>query len=200
MWSVFKYILKINTSIKFDLLFIFKIIDVDWKVVKMTDKGTLRCPKELDSDGNWIAKQPRKAANKYEFCQRKLTRSITRLMNLYNDFGDGMQSNIGGKFAQYSKYKFTIFSFSAVDFAQRPIYSIMEQAYLEILNNYDTRDDHFPDYVPFFQRFVLPMALQQSDYNPDLIRTAPTAFPPGVDPNKANFVTKSVPIKWKYEG
>ena len=165
----------------------------------MTDKGTLRCPKELDSDGNWIAKQPRKAANKYEFCPRKLTGSITRLYKLYADF-ENMQNNIGGKFAKFSLNKFIIFSFSAVDFAQTPIYSIMEQAYLEILNNYETRDEHFPDYVPFFQRFVLPMALQQSDYNPDLIRTAPTAFPPSVDPNEASFVTKSIPIKWKYEG
>ena len=71
------------------------MIDVDWKVVKMTDKGTLRCPTELDSDGNWIAKQPRKAANKYEFCPRKLTGSITRLYKLYADF-ENMQNNIGG--------------------------------------------------------------------------------------------------------
>ena len=90
--------------------------------------------------------------------------------------------------------------FLAVDFTQTPIYSIMEEAYLEILNNYETRDEHFPDFVPFFQRFVLPMALQQSNYNPDLIRTAPTAFPPSIDPNEVNFVTKSVSIKWKYEG
>ena len=73
----------------------FKIVDVDWKVVKMTDKGTLRCPKELDSEGNWIAKQPRKSPVKYEFCQRKNSGSITRLMNLYKDF-EKVQNNIKG--------------------------------------------------------------------------------------------------------
>ena len=93
--------------------------------------------------------------------------------------------------------KFSILS--AMDFVQTPIYSIMEEAYLEILNNYDTKDDHFPIYVAFFQSQVLPMVLQTSNYNPDLIRIAPTPFPPKVDPSEASFVSKSVHIKWKYE-
>ena len=67
---------------------LFKNLDVDWRVVKMTDKGTLRCPTELNSEGNWISKQPRKAINKkYKICKRTLSERIHRLMALYKDFG-----------------------------------------------------------------------------------------------------------------
>ena len=88
--------------------------------------------------------------------------------------------------------------FSAEDFVQTPIYSLMEKAYLNILNNFDTLDEHYPDFVSFFQCRVLPIALQSGNFNQDLVRVAPTAFPPSVNPSEVTFVTKTVPIQWKY--
>ena len=90
----------------------------------------------------------------------------------------------------------TCFSyFSAEDFVQTPIYSLMEKAYLNILNNFDTLDEHYPDFVSFFQCRVLPIALQSGNFNQDLVRVAPTAFPPSVDPSEVNFVSKTVSDK-----
>ena len=73
----------------------------------------------------------------------------------------------------------------------------MEKAYLGILDNFDTRDEHFPDYVSAFQGKLLSSVLQ-TDYNPKLIRSAPTSFPPYVNPEEVNFVTKTVTVDWKY--
>ena len=86
---------------------------------------------------------------------------------------------------------------SGTEFVKAPIYDIMERAYLGILDNFDTRDEHFPDYVPAFQGKILSSVLQ-TDYNPKLIRNAPTTFPPYVNPEEVNFVTKTITIDWKY--
>ena len=74
----------------------------------------------------------------------------------------------------------------------------MEKAYLGILDNFDTRDEHFPEYVSAFQGKLLSSVLQP-DYNPKLIRSAPTTFPPSVNPAEVNFVTKTVKVDWKYK-
>ena len=39
----------------------------------------------------------------------------------------------------------------------------------------------------------------QTDYNPKLIRSAPTTFPPYVNPEDVNFVTKTIQVDWKYK-
>ena len=87
---------------------------------------------------------------------------------------------------------------SETEFVKAPIYDIMERAYLGILDNFDTRDEHFPDYVSAFQGKILSSVLQTIDYNPKLIRNAPTTFPPYVNPEEVNFVTKTITIDWKY--
>lgn len=76
---------------------------------------------------------------------------------------------------------------------------MMEKAYLNILNNFDKLDQHFPDFVPMFQSRILPLVLQSSNYNKELVRTAPAAFPPKIDASEADFVTKTVPIKVDYK-
>ena len=72
----------------------------------------------------------------------------------------------------------------------------MEKAYLGILDNFDTRDEHFPEYVSAFQGKLLSSVLQ-TDYNPKLIRSAPTTFPPSVNPEEVNFVRKTVKVDGK---
>ena len=51
--------------------------------------------------------------------------------------------------------------------------------------------------MPAFQGKILSSVLQ-TDYNPKLIRNAPTTFPPYVNPEEVNFVTKTITIDWKY--
>ena len=74
----------------------------------------------------------------------------------------------------------------------------MEKAYLGILDNYDIRDKHYPDFVSFFQSRILPSILQ-TDYNPKLIRKAPASFPPDVSLEEVKIVTKTMKVDWKYE-
>ena len=88
--------------------------------------------------------------------------------------------------------------YSGTEFVKSPIYDIMENAYLGILDNYDIRDKHYPDFVSFFQNQFLPSVLQ-TDYNSKLIRKAPTTFPPDVNSEEVNFVTKTMKVDWKYE-
>ena len=88
--------------------------------------------------------------------------------------------------------------YSGTEFVKSPIYDIMENAYLGILDNYDNRDEHYPDYVSFFQSNLLPSVLQ-TDYNLKLITKAPKTFPPDVNPDEVNFVTKTMNVDWKYE-
>ena len=88
---------------------------------------------------------------------------------------------------------------SGSEFTKFPIYEIMEKAYLGILDNYETRNGHFPDFVSFFQSKILPAVLQ-TNYNSKLLRKAPTAFPPDVNPEGINFVKKTIKVDWKYKG
>ena len=87
---------------------------------------------------------------------------------------------------------------AGTEFVKTPIYDIMEKAYLGILDNYDIRDKHYPDYVSFFQNQFLPSVLQ-TDYNSKLIRKLPASFPPDINPEEVKFVTKTIKVDWKYE-
>ena len=79
-----------------------------------------------------------------------------------------------------------------------PIYEIIEQAYLGILDNYEIRNGNYPEFVSFFQSKILPAVLQ-TNYNSKLLRKAPTTFPPGVNPEEVNYVTKTIKVDWKYK-
>ena len=84
------------------------------------------------------------------------------------------------------------------EFTKFPIYEVMEKAYLGILDNYETRNGHYPDFVSFFQSTILPAVLQ-TNYNSKLIRKAPTTFPPDINPEEVNYVTKIIKVDWKYK-
>ena len=87
---------------------------------------------------------------------------------------------------------------SGSEFKKYPIYEIFEKAYLGILDNYETRNGHYPDFVSFFQSKILPAVLQ-TNYNSKLLRKAPTTFPPDVNPEGINFVKKTIKVDWKYK-
>ena len=84
------------------------------------------------------------------------------------------------------------------EFTKFPIYEVMEKAYLGILDNYESRNGHYPDFVSFFQSIILPAVLQ-TNYNSKLLRKAPTTFPPDVNPEDINYVTKTIKVDWKYK-
>ena len=87
---------------------------------------------------------------------------------------------------------------SGSEFTKFPIYEIFEKAYLGILDDYETKNGYYPEFVSFFQSKILPAVLQ-SNYNSKLIRKAPTTFPPDINPEEVNYVTKIIKVDWKYK-
>ena len=110
--------------------------------------------------------------------------ATTRLYNFYDSYA------FGGTY-----WKNLL---SGTEFLKSPIYDIMERTYLGILDNYDIRDEHYPDFVSYFQSKILPSALQ-TDYNSKLISKAPATFPPDVHTEDVRFVTKTMKVDWKYD-
>ena len=81
---------------------------------------------------------------------------------------------------------------------QTSLFKGLEKGYLGILDNYESLDEYFPDFVSIFQNKILPLVLQTNSFNQKLMRSAPSPFPPKVDPKDVSFVKKTVKIEWMF--
>ena len=66
-----------------------------------------------------------------------------------------------------------------------------------IIDNYESREEHYPEFVSLFQNKILPIRLQFEPINQELLRSAPVPFPPKVDPKEVSYVKKTINIESK---